>query len=49
ENKHFSKGEHLGCFELGSSIVIIAQKGLLNFNIQENQKIKFSQKIADIK
>lgn len=49
ENKHFSKGELLGCFELGSSIVIIAQKELLNFNIQENQKIKFSQKIADIK
>lgn len=49
ENKHFSKGEPLGCFELGSSIVIIAQKGLLNFNIQENQKVKFSQKIADIK
>lgn len=49
ENESFSKGELLGCFELGSSIVIIAQKGLLNFNIQENQKIKFSQKIADIK
>lgn len=49
ENKHFSKGEHLGCFELGSSIIIIAQKGFLDFKLSQEQKIKFSQKIADIK
>lgn len=49
ENESFEKGELLGYFEMGSSVVIIAQKGLLDFDIQENQKIKFSQKIADIK
>ncbi|MBK1991295.1 phosphatidylserine decarboxylase [Campylobacter sp. 2018MI35] len=46
-NLKITKGEELGNFELGSTIVIIAQKGFLNFKIQENQNIKFGQNIAN--
>lgn len=48
DNEFYKKGERIGRFELGSTIVIIAQKGALNFNTQSEQKIKFSQKIAEI-
>lgn len=47
ENLKFKKGEELGNFELGSTIVLIAQKGLLNLNLQAEQNIKFGQKLSD--
>ena len=45
----YQKGEHIGKFELGSTIVIIAQDGFLNLKIQEDQNIKYAQNIADFK
>lgn len=47
ENLKLKKGEELGNFELGSTIVLIAQKGLLNLNLQAEQNIKFGQKLSD--
>ncbi|WP_317948973.1 phosphatidylserine decarboxylase, partial [Campylobacter jejuni] len=47
ENLNFKKGEELGNFELGSTIVLISQKGLLIFNLKVGQGIKFGEKIAD--
>lgn len=47
ENLKLKKGEELGNFELGSTIVLIAQKGLLNLNLQAGQNIKFGQKLSD--
>ena len=47
ENLNFKKGEELGNFELGSTIVIIAQKGLVKFSIKADDKVKFAQKIAE--
>lgn len=44
---NYKKAEHIGCFELGSTIVIISQKNALNFTIKNNENIKFAQKIAD--
>lgn len=44
---NYKKAEHIGCFELGSTVVIISQKNALNFTIQNNQNVKFAQKIAD--
>lgn len=41
------KGDELGYFELGSTIVIIAQKGFVNFSIKSGDKLKFGDKIAD--
>lgn len=48
ENLKVKKGEHLGNFELGSTIVIIGEKEFLNFKIQKDENIKFSQTIAKI-
>ncbi len=45
----YQKGEHIGKFDLGSTIVIIAQDGFLNLKIQEDQSIKYAQNIADFK
>lgn len=47
ENLNFKKGEELGNFELGSTIVIITQKGLVKFGIKTDDKVKFAQKIAE--
>ena len=47
ENLDIKKGAELGKFELGSTIVIIAQKGFLKFSIKANDKVKFAQKIAE--
>ncbi|EFC32785.1 phosphatidylserine decarboxylase [Campylobacter jejuni] len=47
ENLNFKKGEELGNFELGSTIVLISQKGLLNFNLKAGKSVKFGEKIAD--
>ena len=48
ENINFKKGEHIGNFELGSTIVIIAEEKSLKFEISSDQEIKFAQKIATI-
>lgn len=42
------KGDELGNFELGSTIVIICQQGFLNFKLKSDEKVKFAQKIADL-
>lgn len=42
------KGEDLGCFELGSTIVIISKKGLIKYNLSQNQEIKFADCIGNI-
>ena len=45
----YEKGEHIGKFELGSTIVIIAQDGLIDFNLSNEQLVKYAQKIGDFK
>lgn len=40
------KGEELGYFELGSTIILISQKGLLNFNLKIGQDIKFGEQLS---
>ena len=49
ENINFKKGEHIGNFELGSTIVIIAEAEFLEFDLQKDEKVKFSQTIAKLK
>lgn len=48
ENLCVKKGEHLGNFELGSTIVIIAENDSLSFEIKTSEMIKFSQNFAKI-
>ncbi|MBZ7939349.1 phosphatidylserine decarboxylase [Campylobacter sp. W0014] len=47
ENLRVKKAEELGYFELGSTIVLIAQKGIWNKKIKIGQKIKFGESISD--
>ena len=46
ENLSLKKGEHLGNFELGSTIVIITQPQTLEFSKNENDKTKFGEQLA---
>ena len=47
ENLNFKKGDHLGNFELGSTIVLVAQNEFLKFEISADTSVKFGQKIAE--
>ena len=43
---HLEKGDDFGCFEMGSTIVILAQKGMLELKDIVNQDVKYGQTIA---
>ena len=47
ENLDFKKGDHFGNFELGSTIVLVAQSEFLKFEIPADTSVKFGQKIAE--
>ena len=47
ENLSFKKGDHLGNFELGSTIVLVVQSEFLKFEIPADTSVKFGQKIAE--
>lgn len=48
ENLNFKKGDHLGNFELGSTIVLVAQSEFLKFSVPSETTLKFSQKIGEL-
>ena len=48
ENLNFKKGDHLGNFELGSTIVLVAQSKFLKFSVSSETAVKFSQKIGEL-
>lgn len=47
KNLNFKKGDHLGNFELGSTILLVAQSEFLKFEISADTSVKFGQKIAE--
>ena len=49
ENLHIKKGECLGNFELGSTIVILSEKDATKYNLFENKELKFAEAIGLIK
>ena len=49
ENLHIKKGERLGNFELGSTIVILSEKDATKYNLFENKELKFAEAIGLIK
>ena len=49
ENLHIKKGERLGNFELGSTIVILSEKDATKYNLFENKELKFAEAIRLIK
>ena len=48
KNLNFKKGDHLGNFELGSTIVLVAQSEFLKFSVSSEIAVKFSQKIGEL-
>lgn len=46
ENLHLDKGADFGCFEMGSTIVILAQKDMLELDIKAGQNVKYAEVIA---
>ena len=48
DNLELKKGDDFGCFEMGSTIVILAEKGMLEFENLTGKNVKYAQTIAKI-
>lgn len=48
ENMHLNKGDDFGCFEMGSTIVILAEKGMLELGVKAGDNVKYGDTIAKI-
>ena len=48
ENLYLNKGDDFGCFEMGSTIIVIAEKDMLDLNISAGNDVKYGQTIAKI-
>lgn len=48
ENMYLNKGDDFGCFEMGSTIVILAEKGMLELDIKSDQHVKYADTIAKL-
>ncbi|MEA3372302.1 MAG: phosphatidylserine decarboxylase [Campylobacterota bacterium] len=46
---YLDKGDDFGCFEMGSTIVIIAEKEMFQFDVELNEKVSFGQTIAKLR
>jgi len=46
EDLHLNKGDDFGCFEMGSTIVILAEKDMLKVNVKTGDNVKFGDNIA---
>jgi len=46
EPKHLKKGELFGWFEMGSTIVMISEKGAVHYDVNIGQKVQFGQTIG---
>lgn len=49
DNLYLNKGDDFGCFEMGSTIVILAQKEMLDLNIKAGENVKYGQTIAKLR
>jgi phosphatidylserine decarboxylase len=49
ENLHIKKGERLGNFELGLTIVMLSENDATKFKLFENKELKFSEATELIK
>ncbi len=46
ENLHVKKGDELGCFEMGSTVVLILPNGFIKMQNKENMAVKFSEDLS---
>ena len=49
ENLYLHKGEDFGCFEMGSTIVIISEPDMFDLKITTGQNIRFGENVARLK
>ena len=49
KNLYLDKGDDFGCFEMGSTIVVLAEKEMLELLVKENDKVKFGDTVAKYK
>jgi phosphatidylserine decarboxylase len=49
ENLYSKKGDTLGWFEMGSTVLIFFEKDFVELENIQNQKVRFGQNIATIK
>jgi phosphatidylserine decarboxylase len=48
EDLYLNKGDDFGCFEMGSTIIIIAEPGTLELDVKAGDHVKYAQTIAKI-
>jgi phosphatidylserine decarboxylase len=46
ENLHLSKGDDFGCFMMGSTIILLAESGMLTPHVKVGESIRFGETIA---
>lgn len=46
EDLYLNKGDDFGCFEMGSTIVILAEKDMLEIGVQSGKHVKYGQTVA---
>ena len=49
DDLYLNKGDDFGCFEMGSTIVIIAEPDMLDVAVEAGQNVKFTEVIAKLK
>ncbi len=49
ENMYLNKGDDFGCFEMGSTIILLTEKDMLDVQVKAGENVKFAQTIAKIK
>jgi len=45
---YLNKGDDFGCFEMGSTIIVLAQKDMLELDVKAGDNVKYAQSIAKI-
>ena len=48
EDLYLQKGEEFGYFEMGSTIVILAQEGMMQLAVQRGSKVRYGQSVAKL-
>jgi phosphatidylserine decarboxylase len=49
DDLYLNKGEDFGCFEMGSTIVIVSEKEMMELLVKTGQTVRFGQTIAKMK
>lgn len=49
DSVYLKKGDDFGCFEMGSTIVILAEKDMLELSVKAGENVKYGQNIAKLR